>query len=366
MKEKDISVELFRIIGMMMVLGCHVNHGLIYFDQVSPTGSLISCVVGDGVAVFWMIMGFFLFKSDYKHVLKRSVRKILIPMFLFSILMFYFGEFLCGDSSDILFGFKKTIDAYKDILFEGLLKWRTRVSYTSQFWYLYSYMVVVLAFPALMGVKSIVKTNRDRLIFILVVLGIIIINDISMNELLVFSNTSFPGAVPGAVFVLLGNSVYSMKDKFAGKIHLGILGLLSFFVINAVRSIIQYNITLQGGSNHLIYWFTSFGMLTSFSLILFVYGIEGILKNGLIRKIIAHIGGLTMGIYFVHLFVLAILKNLGVYDFFENALTDSPVTILLVQLGKTLSVFIGSLIIVEAYHLIKLAFCRLHSHVTAS
>ena len=343
---------------MLMVLGCHVNHGARYFDRVNPTGCVITNLVADGVAIFWLIMGFFLFKSDYRHVLKRSVHKILIPMFVFSIVMFYLGEFLCGDSSDILFGFKRPLSDYKEVIFNGLLKWRTRISYTSHFWYLYSYMIVVLAFPALNGIQSFVKSKRDKLILLSVLLGILILNDIGMNELVGFSNRPFYGALGGSFLALIGYIIYTFKDKYEGKVYLGILGLVAYFIINAVRSVILYKMLLQDGSNHVIYWYTSFGVLSGISLTVFVFGIKRLLQKKIVKKTVLHLGKLTMGIYVVHLLALAKLRTTGVYDYFENSLRDSPFTILLVQLGKTLSLLILSLIIVEVYYWITAAIRR--------
>ena len=62
-RKKNASVELLRIIAAIMVVGVHVNTGLYYFDSLRKSGCLVSALVADGVAIFWMIMGFYLFNG---------------------------------------------------------------------------------------------------------------------------------------------------------------------------------------------------------------------------------------------------------------------------------------------------------------
>lgn len=353
MKNKDVSVELLRIIAMAMVVGCHVNSGFKYFDAINPVGVGITCLLADGVAIFWMIMGFFLFKSDYKHVLKRSCKNVLIPMFVYTMLMFYLGEWLAGDTNDILFGFTKPLSDYMNLLVNGLMRWSSVVSFTLHFWYLYSYMLVILAFPALKGVVDAAKGTKGRLILFGVLFGNLVINDIGMNELAGFAHTPFRGAMGGAFLALLGYVIYSIKDKFENKPIFGLIGLVSYFLVNIIRCWIQYNVAVDGGSSHLVFWYTSFGVLSAYSLIVFAYGIKGILDKKFIRKIIIHVGGLSMLVYFVHMLVIARLNNLGVMGKIGSYLHESYVYILLVQLAKMSAVLVCSLLVVEIYYVLK-------------
>ena len=353
MKEKDLSVELLRIIGMIIVLGCHVNTGMTYNDIVNPIGVGITCIVADGVAVFWMIMGFFLFNSEYKRLLRRACKRVLIPMFVFSALMFYFGEFFAGNNVNILYGFTKPLSEYKNLLFNGLLKWRTVVPYTAHFWYLYSYMIVILAFPAIKGIVTAAKEKKRMIILFSVLFGLLLINDIEMNGLIKLSHEPFAGAFGGVFLVLLGYLIYSIKDIYENKPIYGVFGLISFIIVNIIRSVIQYKVALQGGSNHLVYWYTTFGVLSAYSLIVFVFGIKKVINKRIVKDVIKHIGSLSMWVYLIHLLVLARLINMGVMDKITSLLTGSPSSIIKVQILKTAVLLIGSLFVVEIIYWIK-------------
>ena len=60
-KPRDAGVELARILGCFIVIGCHS------YLPFSPDGSdglgrlFIGTLFADGVSVFWLILGFFLF-----------------------------------------------------------------------------------------------------------------------------------------------------------------------------------------------------------------------------------------------------------------------------------------------------------------
>lgn len=67
---KDSAVELARFFGALIVIGVHIWGGQIAADPNNTEFSrrLIQCFVADGVAVFWIIAGFFMFRNfNYKN-----------------------------------------------------------------------------------------------------------------------------------------------------------------------------------------------------------------------------------------------------------------------------------------------------------
>ena len=65
--KRNPSVELMRIFACLVVVGVHTCLSAVSGDSVDKGRLFISCLLADGVAVFWIIMGFFLFgRSDYK------------------------------------------------------------------------------------------------------------------------------------------------------------------------------------------------------------------------------------------------------------------------------------------------------------
>ncbi len=356
--KKDPCVELLRIIAATMVIGVHVNQGFYYFDKLRPTGVYISCLVGDGVAVFWMIMGFFLFNSEYDKLVKKTIKRVLIPMFLYMALMFYFGQFLSGSTNDILAGFRRPLSDYKMLFTEGLLKWQTVVPYTGQFWYLFCYTVVVLAFPALNGIVSYNKEKKSFKTLFIVLFLLLFINDITLNGLIGFSHAPFQGAMGASFIVLFGYMIYSKKDLFENKTIIGLCGLVCFLLLNAFRAIVQYHIATKSDNKSPIYWFTTFAVLNVYFLTAFAFGFKDILNNRVVSGIIRHLGGLSMGIYFVHMIVIERLKNAGVMDYISSHMQDSSISIVKAQILKMGIVIIISLIVVEIYMICKCFLCR--------
>ena len=88
--KKDPAVELARIFGCLLVVGVHCWINNFGVAIQSKSGTYIACIFADGVAVFWIISGFFMYKNySYKQTLKRTIKSIVIPMLLLSVAMFF-------------------------------------------------------------------------------------------------------------------------------------------------------------------------------------------------------------------------------------------------------------------------------------
>ena len=98
-KQRDYRVELMRIVGCLIVIGVHtLPSAMIGEGEYSKSLVLLSCFLGDGVAVFWIICGFYLFRNyDYKKVLKRTIDKVLFPYLLYEVFIFYFYDAVVGN-----------------------------------------------------------------------------------------------------------------------------------------------------------------------------------------------------------------------------------------------------------------------------
>ena len=60
----DPSIELLRIIGSLSVIGTHIK--LEYKSFTNFSKIFFACLCADGVAIFWLILGFFLIKFHIK------------------------------------------------------------------------------------------------------------------------------------------------------------------------------------------------------------------------------------------------------------------------------------------------------------
>lgn len=72
--KQDTRVQLIRIMACMMVIGCHIRLSYITSDGLIDKSILfISGFFDDGVAIFFLIMGFLLFKNESVGKLLRKV-----------------------------------------------------------------------------------------------------------------------------------------------------------------------------------------------------------------------------------------------------------------------------------------------------
>lgn len=118
--KRDPGVEFMRILACLMVIGIHTAlyaqvDGSWIFSRV-----FFNCIVADGVAVFFMITGFFLFQSrSYERILKRTWKNLGIPVVLYSIFGFlFFGWLLDGEklSTSICVSAEKYKTALKTLI----------------------------------------------------------------------------------------------------------------------------------------------------------------------------------------------------------------------------------------------------------
>lgn len=88
--ERDMSVELARILACLIVIGVHSCLAVYRENYYDLNRVFISCLFADGVAVFWLIMGGFLFENlDYKRLFQKTLRSVGIPMIGITVFTFY-------------------------------------------------------------------------------------------------------------------------------------------------------------------------------------------------------------------------------------------------------------------------------------
>ena len=100
-RKRNTAIELMRIVGCLCVIACYINpgplkHGVAYNSQI-----FITCLIADGVAMFWFITGCFLFREDfnYQNTLSHFGKKVGIPVGIFSLFIFYFYDFVISGAS---------------------------------------------------------------------------------------------------------------------------------------------------------------------------------------------------------------------------------------------------------------------------
>ncbi len=79
-KTRNCNVDLMRIIACCIVIGVHIN--IFKVTNIDNSRILYGILLGDGVTIFFAIMGFFLFKNkSFKILLQKTFFRIIIPFF---------------------------------------------------------------------------------------------------------------------------------------------------------------------------------------------------------------------------------------------------------------------------------------------
>ena len=343
--KRDPSVELARIIGCMIVIGVHTILGPVVNDSYDRSRVFLSCILGDGVAIFWFIAGFFCFRSGYAKMLRRTARNIGIPLAVFTIIAFYLSDWILNGAT-ISESITYTKEDYLNFI-KTLLTWNS--PYCSHLWYLYTYILVAMAYPVLKAfVDYLNEDEKTRWkIFIIVSMAVLILNDITSNKLCNFSLQSTTAALfPASLEVLYGYYLYKNRTYFFKKIYL-IIAPAAFIILNYIRMIIQYNRYQSDPTNNwILFWFSSFGVLCAACVIVFCFSLVNQLSGMTLKRIICKVASYTLYIYLIHTHIIALLSKRAIPDkitaIFSGALRgaafDIVYTIIIV-----LSVFMVSL-----------------------
>ena len=97
--KRNANVEIARIIGCLIVIGVHVFYSLILPGIGERGNAFLKCIFSDGVAVFWIISGMYMFRNDYKTTMKKALKRIAVPLFICTAVCFYFGRFFMYNCS---------------------------------------------------------------------------------------------------------------------------------------------------------------------------------------------------------------------------------------------------------------------------
>lgn len=209
--------------------------------------------------------------------------------------------------------------------------------------------MVILCFPILKSFAEYLDGSEKRIkVFLVISFLFFIANDMSNNRLAAFSHHSMNALIPASLEVLWGHILYSNKDKFANK--KGVLfGIVIFVISNVFRTIIQFISYNMDKGNHILYWYTSIGLICSISLMMFCFSVMRRAKKW-IKRLVGFIAGHTLNIYLFHSLVIAKLRRYGIQDklyeyvadFTKSCVGDYIYTGLIVLLVFFIYVYIGS------------------------
>lgn len=344
--KKDVSIELIRLLACLIVIATHMTLTTYNEIQVDWSRLFTKSFLADGVAIFFLITGFFIANGrSYKKVIINTIKKVLIPSFFVLIIAEAFSSFLTNKDSFMNcirnFGINNIKTILSSIIHGEVHK---TIPTAAHLWYIYSYIQLIIIFPLLRILCKEEKENKlaRRILIILSVLSITI-NDIqklfvipSIGKIEIFSIIDAK-----VLFVLLGYELYILKDKLKGNKLCTVLGICAFVIVNLIRYksesmyMIKNNLIEEAA---FISWDTIFGIISALGVFVAIYSLE--IKNTFLNNIILYLGSMTFAIYLIHFLIIA---KIDIFKF--EKITAFWKEIVYMFLG-TIGIFVLSLIIV--------------------
>jgi surface polysaccharide O-acyltransferase-like enzyme len=359
--KRNPAVELIRIIGCMIVIGCHTCLSTTISGRWDNSRTFLAMVFADGVAVFWVIAGFYFFKNNsYVKVFKHAFKNIFIPMLLLGIFVFYLGDFVMRGAS-----LKESIThSLSDYINVGktFITWTNPFSDCGHTWYIYAYMLIILIFPILKCFADFLDEDVKREIcFLIVSFAFLIVNDITKNTLAGFSHHSINAMIPAAIEILWGHILFRHKEYFTNRRFIP-TSLIAFVVLNLFRTWIQ--LQRAEGENvdkSIMYWYSSIGLICALCIAIFCFSLIQNLDATRSNIFICKIASYTFPIYLIHIVIRNVLNNYGVQGKLQDALSggNSILTECLYSISIILLIFIISLLMCMCLRGIKYIFLKL-------
>ena len=310
-RTRDVGVELARVLACLIVIGVHVKLPSLVGSSYDYGRILISCILSDGVALFWFISGFFLFDStSFQKVLKRMLTRVLAPAFAVGVVSFLLQGVL---HYGILGAIVRPASDYFAIIW-GLLCWENPFELAPHLWYVFAYALVILGFPILKLFSDYLceQPRRERT-FVLVAIALLGINDLTRNATLEFSHHGLAAAAPAALEMLCGRIVYRHRAQLTEKLPLMVLAPLVFLTTNAVRAAIQlYDYQTDPSIIHISRWYSVSAIICVLCVFVFCFSWGKKKRGPATERLVVQLGSYTFPVYLIHYLVLGFFDNLGV------------------------------------------------------
>ena len=293
-KERNISIQLIRIMAMFMILCDHI------LMHVAFTDSVLIQITNSGVLIFLFISGYLYGErtiSKWRNWIVERVMKICIPVWIFVIIDFII-EIIIWTNFDIrdVFIFALNLEGIFNVNAKG----------GGHLWFLTLITICYLLTPVLQWIK---KKKLNCWVGIFVVLGVVILQ-------VVLSYITDIGMVAGHTlsWCVIAVGVYAIGYFIGSKIlsdNIGIkrLGVTTIFTI--IVSLFVFAIK-ENFDGKIIYdrIVVYYGLcMVDFWLCTIVYWIGKYIHSNKIKLIINYFDAISYEVYIVHGLVMVLLMN---------------------------------------------------------
>lgn len=315
----DYRVQLMRIFACFMVIGCHVRLEPVINGGLDKELLLLHGFYDDGVAVFFIIAGFFLFavKEPFWKYVGKTFLRILIPVFLLMLCVQAFAGWIVDENAFLECLRHPSIDimdilrSFADISFQegalGTPVWNM----TSHLWYIAEYLRIIIVLPVLrlLALDHPMSSKVCRWIIFINILSMLVTDIQVLCPSGIGTVGSFAIFDVSVTYVVAGYVLYQKQAVFKNSIKCRVLLLAGMIGANVLRFILQcilFGRSLE--NNHFYFWNTTVALVFSVCFTGFFLSFPRDVKRSW-PKIINYIGAKTFFIYLVHFAVFTFLDH---------------------------------------------------------
>lgn len=328
-KRKVYYLDVARVLAIILVIAIHcisdVSSNSIYYGKNSWFASIaITGLCRAASPLFLMIGGYLSLNSerteDLKYYYKKRFSRIIPALIIWNI--FYYIFYLIYNGG--VFSFQA--------FFAGLLNRGNAY----HMWFIYTMIGIYLITPFLRKLVANLSTNELLIFFLLTIIAPSIIPFINIVTPLYIN--FFDPLVNGFIsFYILGYILgkHTIPKKYRYIIYvMGIVGYATNLIGNITHSSSSgINLIFNYGHSFPTYFIAS-------ALFVFCkYRMENI-KEGALKKLIAHVSSISFGVYWVHAAIILIIERL-----LPNTL--APLSIVVIKFTVTLAASVGIMTIVN-------------------
>ncbi len=311
---RDISIEVIRIIACFFVVIMHVETAMFRDGVLIRQALVLACIVGDAVAVFFAITGCFWFRSQkgYKYVILSFLKNIVFPTICMIILLQIFSPYY----SSTIIPLRLSDLSLPDIkgIIKGVLSRDHREfgEVFGAYWYLFEYACMLLWYPM---IRYICKHNKMQILVFIVVVTFIncICKEAQWLIPLSFTIPSIAFFPVALVEMIEGHIIYSKREVFRKK-NVRYICFMTIIAAMVLRYFLQKALFgIDPNNNKFLFWDESIAFIVIAGVFGFMMSFDFTkMPNKLLVPVLS-IGKLTFYIFLIHAAVIRKVINIGMY-----------------------------------------------------
>jgi len=330
-------LDTLRAIAVLGVIVIHISSPLVKMEYGKNMsywwiGNIVDCCVRFSVPLFLMLSGATLLVKEYKlgEFYKKRFLRVLVPFLFWMVVYWVYRWFML-------------MPKQQPHELQSILQWAVNLflkeGISKHFWYIYMIVFIYLFVP-FMG-KGLRSLNHSAILYLLLGWGILtyVCNSIPLNMY------SWSGQYASRFLGYFLYSGYLVLGYFLTKLpfistKIRYLSSFVFLLSIATSAVLTYIFSKQAHSLDLtLYSYLTVNTIIQ-SIAIFLWIKDSKIKNKYISTLQSAISNYSYGIYLVHIMIIGIFFNHGIYWAMAHPLVSLPFVILITLITSFVIIYI--------------------------